>query len=190
MDFIYLFTHRLSKKIIIEQFYPLRIIFYIHLVSFFIPELHLSFQSSIFIFNMVPVLVVANIAMVIFLEYDKLRKKTILSAFTYLLLLFVGLLAVEFLGIAVHTHTSFFDPHDAEIIYWNMIALLFTGIGGFMLPVTNYIGEKLDEKYTLSRKKQKIISVFLLLIAILLNVYSMYVNPQWGNFFNYVTTLI
>lgn len=185
-----IFNHPLSKKIIIEQFYPLRIIFYIHLTSFFIPELHLSLKTSIFIFNMIPILVVANIAMVIFLEYDKLRKKTILFAFLYLLLLFIGLLAVEFLGIAVHTHTSFFDPHDPEVIYWNMVALLFTGIGGYLLPVTNYIGEKLDEKYTLSRKQQKIISVFLLLIAILLNIYSMQVNPQWENFFNYVTALI
>ncbi|MGY5148637.1 MAG: hypothetical protein ACW9W3_01070 [Candidatus Nitrosopumilus sp. bin_68KS] len=185
-----LFQYPLSKKIITEQFYPLRVIFYIHLTSFFIPELHLSLKTSIFIFNMVPVLVSANIAMVIFLEHDKLRKKTILSAFSYLLLLFVGLLTVEFLGIAVHTQTSFFDPHDPEVIYWNMIALLFTGIGGYLLPVTNYIGEKLDERFKPTRKQQKILSVFLLVIAISVNIFSMYVNPQWENFFNYVTTLI
>ena len=177
-----------------EQFQPLRIIFYVHLVSFIVgfivPELHLSPDTSIFIFNSIPILIAANIPFVIFIEYEKLRKKSISSAFVWIFMFFVGLLAVEFIGIAVHTHTSFFDQSDPEIIYWNMIALLFTGIGGFLLTITNYIGEKLDEKIKLTRKQQKIISFFLLLIAILVNIYSMQMNPQWESFFNYIHTLI
>ncbi len=181
--------HPLSKRILVEQFQPLRILFYVHLLSFLIPSLHLSLKTSLFIFNNIPLLIIANIPFVIFIEYDKLRKKSKLEAFSWLLLFFIGLLGVEFVGLAVHTHTSFFDPQDPEIFFWNVIALLFTGIGGFVLTITNYVGEKLNERITLSRKQQKIIPFFLLFIAILLNIYSMYVNPQWGYFFNYLDSL-
>lgn len=186
--------HPLLKQLIAEQVQPLRILFYVYLVSFtvgyFVPQFHMSNETSLFIFNNVPILILANIPFVIFIEYDKLRKKGFISAFLWILLFFIGLIGVEFIGVAVHAQTSFHDPHDPKVMYWNGIALLFSGIGGFAITITNYIGEKLNKKIILSRRQQKIIPFFLLFIAILLNVYSIQVNPQWENFFNYIQSLM
>ena len=189
-----IFGHPLTKQLIAEQVQPLRILFYVYLVSFtagyFIPEFHLNRDASQFIFDNVLILILANIPFVIFIEYDKLSKKGWISASLWILLFFISLIGVEFVGVAVHTQTSFHDQHDPDVIYWNGIALIFSGIVGFVLTITNYIGEKLDKKITLTRRQQKIILFFLLFIVILLNIYSMQVNPQWENFFNYLQTLI
>jgi len=135
-------------------------------------------------------LILVNIPFIVFLEWEKLSKKDHLSKFTWILTFFIGLLAVEYVGVAVHTQTSFFDQHDPEIIFWNVVALLFSGIGGFLLPIVDYIGEKLDKKITPTKIQLKLMGIGVISLAIFVNVFVYYVLDYGTHWFTILTSWI
>jgi len=174
-----IFSHPLAIRLWLSQIQPLRFLFYLHLASFVIPGFEIHWKSSIFILNYIPILVVANIIFYVFINFDKFRNKSLLDSIPLFAVIFLGFFTVEYIGFLAQTLISFNENPTPTQEDWKLIALLFTGIGGFMLEISNYVSEKLDERIKLTKKQQKIVAVLLLIMTITLIIYSLQVTPLW-----------
>jgi hypothetical protein len=177
-----IFSHPLAIRLWISQIQPLRFLFYLHLASFIVPGFEIHWKSSIFILDYIPILVIANIAFYVLINFDKFRNKSLFDSIPLFVVIFLGFFAVEYIGFLSHSLISFNENPTQIQEDWKLVALLFTGIGGFMLEISNYFSEKLDEKIKLTKKQQKIVAFLLLIMAITLNVYSFQVIPLWKSF--------
>lgn len=174
-----IFSHPLTIRLWLSQIQPLRFLFYLHLASFVVPGFEIPWASSILILNYISILVGANIAFYVIINFEKFRNKNLLDSIPLFTVIFLGFFVVEYIGFLAQTLISFNENITPTQENWKLIALLFTGIGGFMLEISNYVSEKLDERIKLTKKQQKIVSVLLLVGAIALIIYSFQVTPIW-----------
>jgi len=182
--------HPFTKRFILEQIQPLRVLFYYHLVSFFVRPLEMKWESATFVFSNISLLILANIVFIVVIDYDKIKKKGRFNGILWIYMILLGLLVVEYVGIAGHAILSFGDPENSQVRYSKMIVLLFTGIGGYFITITNFIGEKLDERVKLTKKLRKIFAILITGITIALVIYSIHANPTgWKIITNYFSGL-
>lgn len=177
---------KLVVQLLYAQLQPLRFLFYLYLPSLIIDNLHLPWQSSVLIFNFLPILVLANVGYIAFLERHKQKEKGRKWFIHWLMLISIGIFTVEFIGLFAHTMISFYEGHPPENAkYWNVVATVFTGLGGVILEINYFFSEKID-KWIFNKVNPKYAILAVVGFTIIIASLSLSVNPQVQTFFKFL----
>ena len=167
-------NNQLIINLLIAQLQPVRILFYVYLPSLILPDVHMPWQSSTLIFNFLPVFVLANVGYVAFIERHKIEQKGKKWFIHWLALISLGIFTVEFIGLFAHTMISFYEGHPPENAqYWNIIATVFTGLGGIILEINYFFSERID-RWIFSKVNPKIAVLSAASFAILIGLLSLW----------------
>ena len=175
---------KLLNKLLLAQLQPLRILFYVYLPSLFFVDLHMPWQSSTLIFNFLPIFVLSNVGYIVFIEYNKLKQKGKRWFIHWISMITIGIFGVEFIGIFTHTMISIYEgrpPADAQ--YWNIVATIFTGLGGVILEINYFFSERVD-RWIFNKVNPKYAVLGAAGFTIIIASLSLWMNPQFHNFFS------
>lgn len=141
---------------------PLRLIALAFVLSSLSPLLALPWQTTTSIFNWIAFPMIANIGFIAFGERKFLKQMGKLQWICWIVTLSMGVISIEFTGIAVHTATIFMQ-NSATATFWDHVSIFLFG-GSFALSIF----QSYTKRFTGKQMDDRIGILFIIVITVLL----------------------
>ena len=181
-------NHKVWTEILKDQISPLRILFFLFLPGMVVPQLHIPADSAMMMMNYLPVFAAAAIGLIAFEKREKLKTMPKLHALHYVSTLSIGVFTIEFVHVlgAIFYEAGTMTP---ELKFWLWATTIYTGFGSILLVIIYFYSEKID-RYIFSKINPKLAMLSVGVFAISTAVYSLWINPQFHEFFSFLASLI
>jgi hypothetical protein len=104
----------------------------------------------------------------------------------WLMVITIGIFTVEFIGLFTHTMIGFYEGHPTDDVKrQNYIATIFSGLGGIVLEINYFFGERID-KWIFSKVNPKYAILGAAGFTIVVGVISLIINPKVQGFFRFL----